>query len=556
MPRPYAILLIISLLLVASVTVPHAAAQSDAIVPLLPSTLLPLGTTELDFAVQTAAPAACRYALAADAPFASMTPFAQGDGTTDHATLLQGLSTNPNEVNRVFVRCDAHPDSVLEVHYRRLMTVNPPFPRTGNLWGSWNFDGDLEQASRIDLWLGAEWSPGEIRELRRLNPHVLVLGSVNAVEPDVDVPDDYYLKDTSGRKVEVWPGSFRLNLTKPEVAAFQAQHAYQLILDSDLMLDGMFFDNVFTSQSWQTEDIYGNPFEVDADEDGQPDDPEAFDAAWREGVLNELREFRRLMPYALISGHAMDINDPKIAALFNGISIGFDAPYAIEGRIPFVDLWAKYHAWQTRAVPPPINMIESAVPLQIAYGYGYAPQETIPPSTLAFARDYYPYMRFGLALTLMHDGYFAHEIGDTDHGSNWWYDELDADLGYPLGAAERVPLPGAAPVNSLQDGDFQANSGVWQLWVDEESGANAFFSMDQVDDSVAAQVVVQSIGAEEWQVELSQSALSLTQGAAYDVTFRAKASEPRLIAVNSQKGSPDWRNYGLYQAVSISDQWA
>jgi hypothetical protein len=47
-------------------------------------------------------------------------------------------------------------------------------------------------------------------------------------------------------------------------------------------------------------------------------------------------------------------------------------------------------------------------------------------------------MRFGLAFTLMQDGYFAHELGDSYHGSDWWYDELDFDLGYPIGPAEPV----------------------------------------------------------------------------------------------------------------------
>jgi hypothetical protein len=40
-------------------------------------------------------------------------------------------------------------------------------------------------------------------------------------------------------------------------------------------------------------------------------------------------------------------------------------------------------------------------------------------------------MRFGLAFTLMNDGYFAYEYGDTWHGNDWWYDELNVDLGYP-----------------------------------------------------------------------------------------------------------------------------
>ena len=100
-------------------------------------------------------------------------------------------------------------------------------------------------------------------------------------------------------------------------------------------------------------------------------------------------------------------------------------------------------------------MVESAPPFQIGYGYGYSPQDTIPTSTLDFAQHYYPYMRFGLTFALMNDGYFAHEFGDTWHGNNWWYDELDFDLGLPLGPAQQVALPGTPATNLLVNGGFE-----------------------------------------------------------------------------------------------------
>ncbi len=107
----------------------------------------------------------------------------------------------------------------------------------------------------------------------------------------------------------------------------------------------------------------------------------------------------------------------------------------LEGQHSFHDLWDYYQAWCGLTVKPAITSVESAVPNQIAYGYDYSPQRHAPPATWDFARDYYPYMRFGLAFTLMGDGYFSHELGDTDHGQDWWYDELDFKLGQPLGKA-------------------------------------------------------------------------------------------------------------------------
>ncbi len=147
----------------------------------------------------------------------------------------------------------------------------------------------MEYASRIDLRLVANFNADQIRQLRRLNPNCLVLTDINTVE-NKDVPDDYFLRDTTSRKIEVWPGAYRLNLTRPEVADYQAHYAYQRMIDNGLMYESCFFDNFMTSQSWQAHGIYDRPVQLDGNDDGKPDDPKAFDRAWREGVFRELRE--------------------------------------------------------------------------------------------------------------------------------------------------------------------------------------------------------------------------------------------------------------------------
>lgn len=450
---PITTCLLLSLILMSCVparpVTPHDT-RSVTVDP--PSTLLPPGTTRLTLVVKSESPSECRYALQPSIPFEHMSAFAIGGRTTHHVIMLHGLSSDPSTVTRVFIRCDTAPEVELEAKYRILSQPSPSFPRTGNLWGSWNvIKQGLDYASRIDLWLGSHWRPDELRELRRLNPHMVALASINAVEPLREAPSEYFLKDVHGHRIEVWPGDFRLNLTKPEVAKFQAQYAYEQLLKSDLMYDGVFIDNVFLSQSWLKQDIFGKPVQIDANEDGVEDNPMELDAAWRAGILHELRTIRTLLPHAILSGHGMDIRDPEIAAIFNATSIGFDAPCVIEGRKRFAELWNRYTSWQQTARPPGTTMVESAVPMQIGYGYGYSPIGVIPPSTLEFARQYYPYMRFGLTFTLMHDGYFAHELGDTFHGNDWWYDELDFDLGHPLGPAEFVKSLRTAPAPGAKD---------------------------------------------------------------------------------------------------------
>lgn len=522
-----------------------------------PSTLLPPGATFVDLSVETFTNSACAWSLGQALPFAQMTPFAEGAGSRQHRTHITGLSADPDLVNDVYVRCADFPDFALRLQYRALSEVNPPFPRKGNLWGWWDWrPGGLAAMAKVDLWLGAAPPASEIRELRRLNPQMRLLTSINAVEND-GLPDDYYLKDIYGNRIEVWPGSYRLNLTKNYVADYQARYAYQTVLDTELMADGVFFDNVMTTQSWQNHDIYGNPVAIDADENGVPDDPATFDAAWKAGVFREIRAFRQLMPSAIVSGHSMNIYEPGIGELFNGLSIGFATANVLEGEESFASVSQRYHEWFASALPPMMMMIESSPPDQIAYGYDYSPWEKIPASTLEFARTYFPDVRFGLAFTLMNDGYFAHEFGDTWHGNKWWYDELDFNLGYPLGPAQGVELGGTPGTNSIVNGGFEsAITSPWSMWV--ASGSAATLARDTTGAAVGAagaRIVVTAVSTEDWHIDFAQWNRSLTTGVVYDLTFRARSSVPRSLSLSSQKGSPDWRNYGLAETVQLTTNW-
>ncbi len=528
--------------------------------PYPPSTLLRAATTELEFTVVSSQPARCRYSIGTPAAFEHMTDFDGGQGTTTHRTILRGLSPDTNIVNDVYVRCSSQPDYTLHLQYRCLPNANPPYPRTGNLWGSWwLLPKGLEYCARTDLLLGAELTPAQIRTMRQLNPHILILTSINTVE-NFNLPDDYYLKDTQGRRIEVWPGSYRLNLTKRYVAEYQAHYACQLILDSGLAYDGCFFDNFFTSQSWLQSDIYGNPVRLDANEDGKEDDPAWLDSAWRTGVYHELETWRAMMPWALASGHLPRPPEQASTAIFNGDSLGFMTAEVLEGLRPFQSLWGTYSIWRSLGRVPGITMVESSPQRQISYGYGFDPMSAIPPSTLDFARTYYPNMRFGLALTLMSDGYFAHEFGDTFHGNDWRYDELEFNLGYPRRSAVRIPAHDFRSAEHIVNGTFdEPLEGTWQLWANAAAGAVASMTRAAGEGDgggASARISVSAAGqAVDWHVNFFQAGRSLVQGVEYDFAFLARSDTARTITVSAQKGSPDWRGYGLSEPVAIDTEW-
>jgi hypothetical protein len=220
-----------------------------------------------------------------------MTQFDSGQGSTSHQTTLQGLNPNTHVVNDIHVRCSTQADYLMRLKYRCLPVSNADYPRTVDLWGWWNYyDKGLEYMARIDLWQGADIPTSDILELSRLNPHILILTSINTVE-NFNLPDNFYLKTIKGEKIEVWPNVYRLNMTKPQVASYQAQFACQQIKDNGLMVDGCIFDNFMTAQSWLKTDIHGTPIQIDANEDGEEDDPDWLDPEWRNGVFAVLHEW-------------------------------------------------------------------------------------------------------------------------------------------------------------------------------------------------------------------------------------------------------------------------
>lgn len=534
------------------------AADSPIVEISPPSGLIIPGTETLDLTLTTAAPTLCAFSINEDSPFTSMTPFTQTAATRHSAALV--LDTNPSVVNQVYVRCASNPEAVTTLQYRVRANVNPSFPRKGNLWGWWEWRSKgLEYMSRVDFWLGADENAGtDMQQLRALNPNVLIFTSINAVE-NYGLSDDYYLKDVNGKKIEVWPGAFRLNLTKKYVAEYQANYALQTLDHSNWQADGVFFDNVFLSQSWLTHDIYGHPVQVDADEDGLPDDPATLDAAWYAGVIHEIQTFRQLASGALLSGHALEIGDANIAAAFNGISVGFDLSNVLDKRDSFGNAWQKYAQWMTQARAPQITMFEAAPPYEISYGYDYDPLSKIPKPTLEFARTYYRYMRFGLAFTLMRDGYFAYEFGDTYHGNDWWYDELDYDLGTPLGDATRANIHFEPGPNQIENPDFETELGSeWNLWADTANGYAATLTRDTTtaaSGNASARVNITGAGVDDWRIELAQPNRSFKKDVTYALTFCAKSSAPRNITASAQQQTPPWKNYGLAQRVTLGTNW-
>jgi hypothetical protein len=534
------------------------------------SNLLPPGTDTVLFSVRTPVPAACRYSIGQPLDYGRMTPFEEGQGETLHRARLR-LSPDPRQLNRVFVRSSVAPGYLLELKWRSIAAANPPFPRKGAIWmGSGTLQANRAIASRISLFYGVQFEPREIWTLRAANPDVLIFPAVSADESSDDyasafgIPADYFLKDVNGKTIEGgWSRLYKLNLTRPEVADFLAGLAYRLIREADFAYDGIFIDNFHTTMSFQSRsDAYGNPVKIDANGDGIEDDPTWLDAAWKDGVYRLLRRFRSLMPNALITGHIWNTpTDQEARASINGDSIVAAATDVAEGRAQLGGLWARYQGWLESARRPALDLIEGAPHHQLAYGYGiWDASKNIPPATLEFARTFYPLVRFGLALTLMGDGYFVFNYGDVgtllnDLKAVWWYDEYDFDLGYPTGPARLLDT--TVGNNLIRNGGFEHPwQEKWNFFADPIEGASATVENTgtAAADGSAAHVSIASAG-KPYHVQFWQPGLSLLKEETYTVRFRARADAVRTIGVGVLKDTPDFRSYGLSNAFEAGVDW-
>lgn len=365
-------------------------------------------------------------------------------------------------------------------NFRSRANSGPPFPRIANSYGARlvpeSSDEDIDEIARIDLLIGGvgcDWSNEEqvknlherIAEVRKKNPDIIILDfSVSApyADPtDPTFPESGWLKQSDGEYIDGWPGTRMINLRKPETRAWIVGRCVRSVEERGL--DGVFIDCMAGTFDWWACNIAsGEPYEVDANEDGQPDDRDWLNKEWVEAKTEIIRLVREAIgtgvPFMTNQGieglhDRSDININKIqqyytgvrtekkfrewsSSVTNGVLFEDNLDYVLDGIISWHDVLESYLHWtetphrpitttivSSSGIEPPFNPWESMTPKE---------QETL----LERGRNLLNRMRFGLTTTLMGDGYFAYDLHTRWRGQRWWYPEYDAPLGYPRGKAE------------------------------------------------------------------------------------------------------------------------
>lgn len=323
-----------------------------------------------------------------------------------------------------------------------IKTPNDKFVRTANYYLKAGTDitpALYPSLAKYDLLVfpaeAQVYNRGMFGELRRLNPNIIILAYVPSkswnyswVDPvhaklEQGIKSEWWLLDAGGNRVSVWPGTSVLSGVTPW-NTYLPNFVKNEIMSTGYW-DGVFYDEFSSNASWM------NGGNIDIHHDGIKDDPGLLDVAWKRGMVTMLKTTR-------------DLLGADAVIVTNGDSTDELQPY-VNGRMfeSFPTPWEAGGTWSgVMSNYLRLHKLVGKTPVFIINGN---------TGNSGFATDYRK-MRYGLASTLMGDGFFSFDFGESDHGQIWHYDEQDVRLGRPVGEATNV----AAPT------DRRVRGGVWR----------------------------------------------------------------------------------------------
>jgi len=312
---------------------------------------------------------------------------------------------------------------------------------TGGLGGTGGEPApELEGYPKINMliWSGAsaawlaefDWvilaAPNQAAEAKVLNPDLRVSATLdfNQVPLSTGVPSEWVVQLPSGDPKHAYESSNSwlgdtTDYCEPSPAHDNQTYREWIVSwaqDWDWSLvDGVNSDGMWGKIGWL------GPFDIDGDQDHDQDDNDL----WRDGRLALFAELRAALgDDALITmwaGHTETYWDQGGESL-NGV--GAENFMVYSSWQGFLD---DYHYWADHGTEPHAFYVNN----------NYQGD----PDPGAWSKDNFRFMRFGLAATLLHDGYYSYADGDglkgnlAQNGHTWvrYYDEYDVPLGQPLG---------------------------------------------------------------------------------------------------------------------------
>lgn len=330
----------------------------------------------------------------------------------------------------------------------------PEFPRIANCYGirlnPWSTEKDIEEIARFNLLIGGTWLNWEkpdqvekfravVAEVRRRNPHIIIIEfpiSAPYVRTDKkDFPETGYLLDVEGRRINGWPGTEMINLTKSETIKWLVDRATKSV--NEYGYEGVFIDCMGPHcDHWACEIASGKPYTIDADLDGKPDEDKWLHTTWKAAKLDIAKGVRRNIGRRAVfmANQAGRETSPYL----NGILLEDYLDYVLDHGRSWKEVLDDYLWWCENSVQPTVTTIVSSSGIEPPYEMWRLPKEE-QEKYYSKGRALLRRMRFGLATTLMGDGYFAYDLHTRARGQRWWYPEYDVPLGYPRSKPKEAP---------------------------------------------------------------------------------------------------------------------
>jgi len=340
------------------------------------------------------------------------------------------------------------------------------YPRLGNFYAAWpektnsayflwhpqpKPTPELKSLAMYDIiaipYAVGYYAPESIRQLRKLNPRIKILAFFPFGDSDIE---DLKTVQSSN---ESWflhygntPGSsmppeqrrvsfmqdivpFELWLMNPasEWSTYVPNYVHDNLMSTGLF-DGVFYDCI-----WEWENAAGVNIDfnnIDINNDGIAESRDVVNREYKNGMTQLLQLTRELLgPEAIILGNP-------------GAEWSANSPYfeyangqfqeAALSTIPwsnhdFSKIWDIYlRNMQQLAPPSRIHWINAGT-----NSVKYDPfNPDLPPAELQK-------MRYGLAITLLDDGYFSFDEPPPWHCQLWWFPEYDTNLGFAMGDAQK-----------------------------------------------------------------------------------------------------------------------
>jgi hypothetical protein len=303
-------------------------------------------------------------------------------------------------------------------------------PDLANYFLAWDLtDAQVQELSKWDVVVvdmeNQVRNPEKLKKLRELNPQIVILAYITSQEIRNDavtgasamrkklaegIKEEWYLYDVSGKKISFWPGTSMLNISDScpvvdgkKFNTYLAHFVAEDMLSSGLW-DGVFFDNTWQDINWLTKDT------ADLNRDGSSE--KDVDERWRAGYHVLFNETNKLIGNKAVVGNAGP-GHKEYSSEMNGILIEnfpeFGWGYTMQ----------VYNQQTNGSRQPRIIIINSNT------------------KNTGKQNDYRE-MRYGLASTLMGNGYFSFDFGTNNHTQTWWYDEYNINLGKPLAPPQSI----------------------------------------------------------------------------------------------------------------------